>query len=149
MRSPSVFATATSDPNLRGVKPLAVAPIHRNEPRQRRYATAAVAMVASITAAQAQSNDATKELEAIREKHKLPAIAAAAMKDGKLVAIGATGLRRVGGTERVTAEDKWHIGSCTKSMTARVFAFLAGSLPCNTALLASTYQSQYSLQKKR
>jgi len=124
MRSPSVFATATSDHNLRGVKPLAVAPIHRSKPRQRLYAAAVVAMLASITAAHAQSNDATKELEAIREKHKLPAIAAAAMKDGKLVAIGATGLRRVGGTERVTVEDKWHIGSCTKSMTASAAARL-------------------------
>src|SRR5208283_2991098 len=37
----------------------------------------------------------------------------------------------------------------TKSITATVLALRASSAPCSTALVASTYQSQYSLQKKR
>ena len=63
-------------------------------------------------------------LEPIREKNKLPAIAAAVVREGQTVAIGAVGLRKEGSPERVTLEDKWHIGSCTKSMTAAVAAML-------------------------
>jgi CubicO group peptidase (beta-lactamase class C family) len=83
----------------------------------------AVALASAVTV-HAQTTDVTSVLETIREKRQLPALAAAVMKDGKLVAIGATGLRRLGGTERVTIEDKWHVGSCTKSMTASVAARL-------------------------
>lgn len=64
------------------------------------------------------------ELEAIRAKHQLPALAALAMIGGEVRANGAVGLRRLGGTERVTRNDKWHIGSCTKSMTATLAAML-------------------------
>ena len=70
------------------------------------------------------AEDVTAELERIRETRKLPALAAAAFKDGKLAAVGAAGLRRLGGTQVVTIDDKWHIGSCTKSMTASVAAML-------------------------
>src|SRR5215212_10225521 len=57
-------------------------------------------------------------LEQIRQKHAVPAIAAAAMREGALVTSAATGTREFGGSEPVTLEDLWHIGSCTKSMTA-------------------------------
>jgi CubicO group peptidase (beta-lactamase class C family) len=63
-------------------------------------------------------------LETIRLKHKLPALAAAVVVDGKVVATNAVGFRRHGGTEAVTADDKFHIGSVTKSMTATVAAML-------------------------
>jgi CubicO group peptidase (beta-lactamase class C family) len=63
-------------------------------------------------------------LDPIRQKHKLPALAAAMVKDGKLVALGAVGVRRAGGTEPVTIHDRFHIGSCTKSMTAMLCAIL-------------------------
>ena len=63
-------------------------------------------------------------LEPLRVKHDVPALAAAVMKDGKLVAIGATGFRILGEPERVTVEDQWHLGSCTKSMTASAAAVL-------------------------
>ncbi|MDQ3621558.1 MAG: beta-lactamase family protein [Verrucomicrobiota bacterium] len=61
-------------------------------------------------------------LEKIRAKHNLPALAAAGMRDGKLLASGAVGTRRLEGKEAVTLEDKWHVGSCTKSMTATLAA---------------------------
>src|SRR5262245_60696499 len=96
----------------------------RSHSASTKRAVSVMVILASVTVAHAQSNDVTAALEIIREKRKVPALAAAAMKDGKLVAIGATGLRRLGGKERVTVEDKWHIGSCTKSMTASVAARL-------------------------
>ncbi|MDY0357578.1 MAG: serine hydrolase domain-containing protein [Sedimentisphaerales bacterium] len=63
-------------------------------------------------------------LEPIREANGLPALAAAVVKGGQTVAVGAVGVRKAGSSERVTADDKWHIGSCTKSMTAALAAML-------------------------
>jgi CubicO group peptidase (beta-lactamase class C family) len=63
-------------------------------------------------------------LEPVRVKNRLPALAAAVVQNGQTVACGAVGFRKDGSHQRVTLEDKWHIGSCTKSMTA----VLAGML---------------------
>lgn len=68
--------------------------------------------------------DLRELLEPIRSKHKIPAMAAAVIKDGKVIAIGATGVRAAGGTEAVTVEDKFHLGSDTKAMTATLVAVL-------------------------
>lgn len=64
------------------------------------------------------------EIESIRRHNRLPALAAAASIDGLVTDITATGLRKAGGSEEVTLEDQWHLGSCTKSMTATVAAML-------------------------
>jgi CubicO group peptidase (beta-lactamase class C family) len=63
-------------------------------------------------------------LEPIRATHKLTALAAAVVRNGEIVASGAVGSRKVGSPERVTLADKWHIGSCTKSMTAALAGML-------------------------
>jgi CubicO group peptidase (beta-lactamase class C family) len=54
----------------------------------------------------------------------LPALAAAVVKDGRIVAAGAVGTRRAGAQIPVLPTDRFHIGSCTKAMTA----LLAGVL---------------------
>jgi CubicO group peptidase (beta-lactamase class C family) len=64
-----------------------------------------------------------QELEAIRAEHALPALAAAAWRDGKLVEIAAVGVRKLGDdTSKVTTKDYWHLGSNTKAMTATLIA---------------------------
>lgn len=63
-------------------------------------------------------------LEAIRIKHQVPALAAAACIEGQVVEIAATGVRKIGSEERVSVDSQWHIGSCTKSMTASLAALL-------------------------
>jgi len=40
------------------------------------------------------------------------------MREGKVVEIAATGSRQFGESQPVTNDDLWHLGSCTKSMTA-------------------------------
>ena len=70
------------------------------------------------------SDPVAKMLESIREKHNLPALAAAVVVDGKVVATNAAGFRKAGGTEKVTVNDEFHLGSVTKSMTATVAAML-------------------------
>jgi CubicO group peptidase (beta-lactamase class C family) len=44
--------------------------------------------------------------------------------DGKVVVTNAVGFRKNGGTEKVTVDDQFHLGSVTKSMTATVAAML-------------------------
>jgi CubicO group peptidase (beta-lactamase class C family) len=68
--------------------------------------------------------DLNSLLQPILDKHKIPALAAAFVKHDKTVGVGAVGVRRRGYKEPVTVDDKFHIGSCTKAMTATLCALL-------------------------
>ena len=70
------------------------------------------------------ADDLAADLEAFRVQYELPAIAAAVVKDGKPVAIGATGVRALGTDVKVTTEDRFHLGSDTKAMTATLAGML-------------------------
>lgn len=73
---------------------------------------------------QAFSN-VTALLEPIRAQHSVPALVAAVIRSNVVVAAGATGLRKGGVTAApVTLADRFHLGSCTKSMTATLAAIL-------------------------
>jgi len=61
-------------------------------------------------------------LEPVRQRHGLPALAAAAVVRGEIVAAGAVGRRRIDAPIPVTLEDRFHIGSDTKAMTALLAA---------------------------
>lgn len=65
-----------------------------------------------------ETADLSTQLAALREKHGAPALGAAVMKEGQLVAMGVSGVRQFGKADAVTTKDLWHLGSCTKSMTA-------------------------------
>lgn len=58
------------------------------------------------------------------DRYGFPALAAAVVRDGKVVAAGAVGTRRVGTQRPVTLDDRFHIGSDTKAMTALLAAML-------------------------
>ena len=72
----------------------------------------------------ADSKDIVEVLEPIREKYALPALAGAVILQGQTTAWGATGFRKDGNDVKVTSNDKFHIGSCTKAMTATIVAML-------------------------
>lgn len=76
-------------------------------------------------------------LKPIQEKNRLPALAAAIVSSKGTLAIGAIGVRKLGSSESVTPQDRWHIGSCAKAMTAAVLARLVeqGKLRWNTTLV--------------
>jgi CubicO group peptidase (beta-lactamase class C family) len=63
-------------------------------------------------------SDTTAILENIRAKYNLPALAVVVVKDGKICDRAAVGVRKLGDPTPVTTNDVFHIGSCTKSMTA-------------------------------
>src|SRR5688500_5444769 len=63
-------------------------------------------------------------LQAALEKEKVPSFAAAVVRGNDIIAAGVAGVRKAGSTEKVTLQDKYHIGSCTKSMTALLAVLL-------------------------
>lgn len=68
--------------------------------------------------------DVSHVVEQVRAKADLPGMAVAVVVEGKLVAQGTSGVRKRGGEAAVTIDDKWHLGSCTKSMTATLIGIL-------------------------
>lgn len=60
----------------------------------------------------------SEHLEAVRAEHDLPAMGAAVVLDGKPLLVAAAGERKLGSGVSVQATDQFHLGSCTKAMTA-------------------------------
>src|SRR5215470_541074 len=61
---------------------------------------------------------------------------AAVLRGERIIAQGVAGVRRRGTAERVTLDDRFHLGSCTKAMTATLVAMLVeeGKLNWTTTL---------------
>lgn len=85
---------------------------------------AVAAWLALQATAFAQTRSLDAALAAVRAKHGLPALAAAVVKDGVIVAAGAVGVRVYGADIKVTIDDRFHLGSDTKAMTATLAAML-------------------------
>lgn len=62
--------------------------------------------------------DITSIVETYYDPTILPSIGAARISNGELTHLGTIGLRSLSAEAEVTAWDKWHLGSCTKAMTA-------------------------------
>lgn len=73
----------------------------------------------------AQLSDPTLErLEALRVEAGIPALGGMVITPDGLIWQGVSGVRRRGSSEAVTDQDRWHLGSNTKAMTAAVYARL-------------------------
>jgi CubicO group peptidase (beta-lactamase class C family) len=86
--------------------------------------TSLTLMATASSATLPTSTNMTDVLEGIRKKHDLPALAGVVVKNGKICDRAATGIRKVGNPAPVTTNDVFHIGSCTKPMTATLAAML-------------------------
>ena len=86
--------------------------------------TSFLLFVSAILAPGASPKDLCSVLEPLRVEYHIPACACAIVENGHLVAMGATGVRNIARPEAVTPSDIWHIGSCTKSLTASVVGML-------------------------
>jgi CubicO group peptidase (beta-lactamase class C family) len=75
-------------------------------------------------------------LARLRTKHALPGLAAGVVRGGRAVASGVTGVRRRGAADEIRPGDRFHIASCTKSMTATLAALAVhkGQLEWTTSL---------------
>lgn len=98
-------------------------------------ATTAV-LAAPAHSLRAQAKDLAEQLEAIRKQHGLPGIAGAVALGKEILAEGVAGVRRLGGEDKVTASDRFLIGSCTKRMTGLAVCRLIdkGKLTFDTTL---------------
>jgi len=63
-------------------------------------------------------------------------MAAAVLRGERIIAQGAAGVQKRGTAERITLDDRFHLGSCTKAMTATLVAMLVeeGKLNWTTTL---------------
>ena len=83
---------------------------------------AALVLAAALPDAQAEKPDLTGLLEPIRAKHEVPALAGCIVGVDGPIAVGAVGIRSAGSDAPATEGDLWHLGSCTKAMTATLLA---------------------------
>ncbi|MDP6816815.1 MAG: serine hydrolase domain-containing protein [Alphaproteobacteria bacterium] len=91
------------------------------------YTIAALLHGACVHGAMADERDADNFdgfLEPIRLAHDVPALAALLIHGERIVGIGAVGYRKSGETIPVGRDDRWHLGSIGKSMTATMIARL-------------------------
>ncbi|MGQ9525494.1 MAG: serine hydrolase domain-containing protein [Armatimonadota bacterium] len=63
-------------------------------------------------------------LTAVRKRYAVPALTAAAVHVDGTTVVGRVGTRRAGARDPVQSSDAFHIGSCTKAMTATLTAIL-------------------------
>jgi CubicO group peptidase (beta-lactamase class C family) len=86
-------------------------------------------VAAALVAIPATRDDAAviAKLEEFRAAAKVPALGAALVTTDGAVGEWVTGLRANGHPEQVERGDVWHLGSCTKSMTATLIALLVES----------------------
>jgi CubicO group peptidase (beta-lactamase class C family) len=86
----------------------------------------AAVLVASAPAevASGDRRDVSPLLRPILEKHGLPGLAGVVLRGDSVVATGVAGLRERGHDEKLATSDRFHLGSCTKSMTATLVATL-------------------------
>jgi D-alanyl-D-alanine carboxypeptidase len=68
--------------------------------------------------------DLARVVAEVRARQGVPALAAATIENGRINAVACEGVRRSGDATPVTPDDRWHIGSCTKGMTAALAALL-------------------------
>ncbi len=84
------------------------------------------ARTSQSTPASAPSTDAGSdaELASVIASHKLPAMAAVAIVEGRIGPVRVAGVLRRGSPEPVRPDDAFHLGSCTKAMTAALVGVL-------------------------
>src|SRR5262249_30096169 len=96
----------------------------------------AVAALANGAAAKSGDPHVVSLIEQIRQQHHVPALGAALVTSRGVVVSGVTGTRQAGPDVGATIDDKWHLGSDTKAMTAVIMATLVerGKLTWETTI---------------
>lgn len=90
----------------------------------RRPTLAALLLVLIVQCGVSGPRDVSGLIAPLVRESQLPALGAAVVTSEGLEAIGVAGVRSWGRPEGVTIEDQWHIGSCTKGLTATLVARL-------------------------
>jgi CubicO group peptidase (beta-lactamase class C family) len=75
-------------------------------------------------AAHGSADDLESGLEKLRKRDKLPGLIAGHFTLSGEAELGVAGFRRAGTDQRLSVDDRMHLGSCTKSMTATLLGLL-------------------------
>jgi CubicO group peptidase (beta-lactamase class C family) len=110
----------------------------------------AFAVVAALADPASTNSAPGQALEIIRKKYDLPALSVIVVKGGKIREREAVGVRKMGDPAPATTNDLFHIGSCTKSMTATLAAILIeeGKLRWDTTLAEVFPELKDSMDKQ-
>jgi CubicO group peptidase (beta-lactamase class C family) len=81
-------------------------------------------VLAPIAPAADAPRDISDILAGVCQKHGLPGMVAVVVEKDQIVARGASGIRHRGSKDPITIDDKMHLGSDTKAMTATLCAML-------------------------
>jgi CubicO group peptidase (beta-lactamase class C family) len=95
-----------------------------NNTRRCLFATLIVSAIFFISGTAEAQTSLDSMLNPYLARYDLPAIAAAVVNGGKVISAGAVGTRRAGVRIPVTINDRFHLGSDTKAMTALLAAML-------------------------
>ncbi len=100
---------------------------HGNEPSEGLVlnATETTAVTTTPPSSEATQTDLSSALDTIVNDTGVPAVGAAIFDSDGLVDIAVSGVRERGSDAEVTVDDRFHLGSNTKAMTAALFARLA------------------------
>lgn len=105
--------------------------------------TASLIVLAAAGCAQEPAPDSSRERQVsvvdslvrdAQQAHGIPGLAVIVVRSDSVLASGAAGVRRRGGTAPISIQDRFHLGSNTKAMTATLIASLveAGMLTWQT-----------------
>jgi CubicO group peptidase (beta-lactamase class C family) len=78
----------------------------------------------TVRAVTGPAKDVSALLAPIIQKHDVPGMAAAVVRNGEIVALGVAGIRTRGKPDKIATADRFHIGSDTKAMTAMLCGIL-------------------------
>ena len=96
-------------------------------PRLRPCLAALLGLLLGVSPGSGQAvtyRDVSADLAKLLENSPVPGLAAAAIQDGRIILAGCAGLRRADQATPLAIDDRFHLGSCTKSMTATLAALL-------------------------
>ena len=89
-----------------------------------RFVLALLTLVSAPAASSGAAVELHDVLEHLIKRHDIPGMAVVVIDGDRIIESAAVGVRVRGGEDRVTLEDAWHLGSCTKAMTATLAARL-------------------------
>jgi len=96
-----------------------------------------------------KSSKIKEALSELVAQTKIPGMVAAISSSKGILAIGSSGVRKIGEKERMTTQDLIHLGSCTKPMTAVLLGILVneGKLSWESSLIEALPELKTSLHR--
>ena len=117
-------ATPPTIPTTTGTTPTGSSPTSIPMAITPQIIPSATTTMIDATKAKNPSEIISSVLEAVRKGNDMPGMAAAVIQGGKIIGVGATGVRKRNETSPILRDDQFHLGSCSKAFTATLIGIL-------------------------